>query len=230
MANITMNAKIVSKNDTKANWSSKNPVLLKGEIGVEFDGSVVKFKIGDGTKAWNLLSYASNSEGEIIDVSSINGLGTVAVKDFGTSEGQIPILGVNGKLNDSIIPSLAITDSKVCASQAEMTGWATADIGDVAIRTDINKTFILNQKPASTISNWVELKTPTDVVTSVNGKVGIIVLSTTDIAEGTNLYFTETRATSNFNTNFANKSSTGLSDGADIVKITDTIIINGGNA
>ena len=34
----------------------------------------------------------------------------------------------------------------------------------------------------------------TDTVVSVNGKVGIVVLTTTDIAEGTNLYYTDTRA------------------------------------
>ena len=34
----------------------------------------------------------------------------------------------------------------------------------------------------------------TDTVVSVNGQVGIVVLTTTDIAEGTNLYYTDTRA------------------------------------
>ena len=34
----------------------------------------------------------------------------------------------------------------------------------------------------------------TDAVTSVNGQVGTVVLTTTDIAEGTNLYYTDARA------------------------------------
>jgi hypothetical protein len=34
----------------------------------------------------------------------------------------------------------------------------------------------------------------TDTVVSVNGQVGVVVLTTTDIAEGTNLYYTDTRA------------------------------------
>jgi hypothetical protein len=34
----------------------------------------------------------------------------------------------------------------------------------------------------------------TDTVVSVNGKVGVVVLTTTDIAEGTNLYYTDVRA------------------------------------
>ena len=36
----------------------------------------------------------------------------------------------------------------------------------------------------------------TDTVVSVNGQVGVVVLTTTDIAEGTNLYFTDSRARS----------------------------------
>lgn len=64
MANNTLsNVRIALKNDTKANWTSKNPVLLKGEVGIEFDPSatdnsyVVKFKIGDGSKNWADLDY-----------------------------------------------------------------------------------------------------------------------------------------------------------------------------
>lgn len=64
MADHTLNnVRITQKNDTKTNWSTKNPVLLKGEVGIEFDPSasdnsyVVKFKIGDGTNHWNDLTY-----------------------------------------------------------------------------------------------------------------------------------------------------------------------------
>lgn len=42
-------------------------------------------------------------------------------------------------------------------------------------------------------SNWQKIDN-TDSVVSVNGKVGIVVLTTTDIAEGTQLYYTDGRA------------------------------------
>lgn len=230
MANVTLNAKIVSKNDTRVNWESKNPVLLKGEIGIEFDGTAVKFKIGDGTKAWNSLTYASNTEGQIVSIDSVTGAGTAAKLDAGTESGNIPVLGAGGKLNQSVIPTVAITDVFTVATQTEMLDLSTAEAGDVAIRTDISKTFILKQTPASTLENWVELKTPTDAVISVNGKTGAVVLTTDDLAEGVNKYFTDARATANFDSNFGNAVSTSLKDGADIVKVTDTIIINGGQA
>jgi hypothetical protein len=105
-----------------------------------------------------------------------------------------------------------------------------AQTGDVAVRTDENKCYILKQKPANTLANWVLLRTPTDLVLSVNGKTGAVVLTTSDVAEGTNLYYTEARATANFNCNYAAKSSGGLTDGATIVHSTDTVILNGGNA
>ena len=67
-------------------------------------------------------------------------------------------------------------------------------------------------------------------VLSVNGKTGAITLTTSDIAEGSHLYYTEARATANFNTNFAAKSVESLKDGANVVMSTDTITINGGKA
>lgn len=107
-------------------------------------------------------------------------LGTAASKDIGTAEGNVPVLGANGKLADSVIPAVAITETFVVDSETEMTG-LTAQVGDVAIRTDVNKSFILQTTPASTAANWKELLTPTDSVLSVNGKTGTVVLSGADI-------------------------------------------------
>lgn len=59
MSQKTMNGRVKHKTDTAANWISKNPVLLKGEIGVESDTN--KIKIGDGTNTWNILSYFGGS-------------------------------------------------------------------------------------------------------------------------------------------------------------------------
>jgi len=55
----------------------------------------------------------------------------------------------------------------------------TAQIGDVAVRTDVNKSFILTATPATTLGNWQELLTPTDSVLSVDGSTGAVSLSGT---------------------------------------------------
>lgn len=47
--------KIQLRRDTAANWTSVNPVLLEGEVGLELDTG--KSKVGDGSTAWNSLAY-----------------------------------------------------------------------------------------------------------------------------------------------------------------------------
>lgn len=99
---------------------------------------------------------------------------------IGTSSGNIPVLNGSGKLADSVIPSIAITDTFVVATQAAMLA-LTAQVGDVAIRTDVNKSFILQSSPATVLANWQELKTPTDAVSSINGQTGAVTLGGGDI-------------------------------------------------
>ena len=50
-----MAIQIQYRNDTAANWTTANPVLLAGEIGYETNTKLLK--IGDGTTAWVSLAY-----------------------------------------------------------------------------------------------------------------------------------------------------------------------------
>jgi hypothetical protein len=70
MATKTLSTIIVMRNDTAENWTTKNPVLLKGEFGVETDTN--KFKIGDGNKAWADLDYAGADEAAIENIIAQN--------------------------------------------------------------------------------------------------------------------------------------------------------------
>lgn len=51
--------------DTAANFTSANPTLLVGQIGIETDNLLTtpKFKIGDGANDWNTLPYANSTSG-----------------------------------------------------------------------------------------------------------------------------------------------------------------------
>lgn len=160
-----------------------------------------------------------------LTLAKISDAGTAAAKDFGTAEGNVPVLGAGGKLSEAVIPAIAITDTFVVDSQAAMLV-LEAQQGDVAVRTDVNKTFILKVAPATTLANWVELETPTDAVTSVNGLTGAVTLTTSEVAEGSNLYFTTARA----NANWVTHASTELTDSDTLLRTTDTFILNGGNA
>ncbi len=109
-------------------------------------------------------------------ITALN-LGTASTKNTGTGSGNVPILDASGKLADSVVPKIAMTNTYVVASQTAMLALSNAQEGDVAVRTDLNKTFILKAAPYSTLANWQELLTPTDAVTSVNGSTGAVTIS-----------------------------------------------------
>lgn len=48
-------ANIQVRRDTAANWTSANPTLAAGELGLETD--TLKLKLGNGTAAWTSLAY-----------------------------------------------------------------------------------------------------------------------------------------------------------------------------
>ena len=54
MAAKELKTRIVLRNDSTANWTAQDPVLLKGEIG--FDMDLLLFKVGDGSKKWSEIT------------------------------------------------------------------------------------------------------------------------------------------------------------------------------
>ncbi|NMB42558.1 MAG: hypothetical protein GX995_00330, partial [Clostridiales bacterium] len=128
------------------------------------------------------LSTVATS-GSYNDLGNKPTLGTVASKNTGTASGQIPILGTGGKLDDLVIPKIAISETSVVNTQAAMLA-LVAEIGDVCVRTDLSKTFILKKEPASTLANWQELLNPESPVQSVAGKVGVVTLTKSDVDLG----------------------------------------------
>ena len=81
MATTTFNTRIVLRNDSTAKWlENKDQVLLKGELGVEFeaDGGV-KIKIGDGAKTWEQLEYFGGaSAAQVFQAESADAAGDIA--------------------------------------------------------------------------------------------------------------------------------------------------------
>lgn len=70
MASKTLNTRIQIRNDLAATWTEKNPVLLKGEMGVETDTR--KIKIGDGLNKWSDLGYSGADVADIERVIADN--------------------------------------------------------------------------------------------------------------------------------------------------------------
>lgn len=231
--------------DTAAALQTGRTITLSGDAtgtSPAFDGSqnvtIPVVLANSGVVAGTFTKVTVNAKGLVtkgealvasdipsLTLSKITDAGTAATADTGIAEGNVPVLGAGGKLSESVIPAIAITDTFVVDSQAAMLALG-AQQGDVAVRTDVNKTFILKVAPATTLANWVELETPTDAVTSVNGLTGAVTLTTSEVAEGSNLYFTTARA----NANWVTHASTELTDSDTLLRTTDTFILNGGNA
>jgi hypothetical protein len=87
-----------------------------------------------------------------------------------------------GKFDVSLLPAIVLTTTHVVSSEAEQLSLnSTTQEGDICIRSDLKVTYIRNSSVSSTMSAWTLLQTPTDVVTSVAGKTGTIILNAADV-------------------------------------------------
>jgi hypothetical protein len=95
-----MTARMQQRRDTAANWTSSNPTLADGEIGIESDTQ--KMKVGTGSTAWTSLAYAAT--GTVTSITAGTGLtggtitssGTVAIA---TSQSDLVIKGFEEDIN-----------------------------------------------------------------------------------------------------------------------------------
>lgn len=80
MAEITLNTRLVLRNDTSANWGTNSTkVLLKGEPIIVWDGTTPKIKIGNGTQTVADLPWAfiNSSDAQSLITAEIGKLGWV---------------------------------------------------------------------------------------------------------------------------------------------------------
>lgn len=131
--------------------------------------------LGPSSSVNNRVALFDGTTGKLLKDSGV-ALGTAASKDTGTAAGQVPLLDAGGKLDTSVLPALAINDIFVVNNQTAMLA-LTAQRGDVAVRSDVNKTFILSADTPATLSAWIELPVPANAVLSVAGLTGAITAS-----------------------------------------------------
>jgi hypothetical protein len=96
----------------------------------------------------------------------------------------VATLGPTGLLTTSQIPPQTIQRPYMVASQAGMLALA-ANLGDMCIRTDEDKTYILAGASPSVLANWWLVRFPAQSinypVTSVNTKTGTVTLDYNDV-------------------------------------------------
>lgn len=147
-----------ARNETVA---AKNIVLEKaGEVAentktVLDKTEIVMQKAGEVETNTNLAVQSAESAIDSANISS------QALADLLAMMGTDIATLSNGKLTHSQIPAIAITDTFVVSSEAEMLA-LTAETGDVCIRTDESKSYILQGTDPSVLSHWQQLKSPTN--------------------------------------------------------------------
>lgn len=124
---------------------------------------------------------------DTINVVATDG-GSVIWGDItGDINDQTDLIG-GGKILPSLLPALAITDTYVVSSEAEMLalGIVTVDnpipaeTGDICVRTDETKTYILKGTDPSVLADWEFLLTPTGGVVSIFGRSGAVTAQSGD--------------------------------------------------
>ena len=111
--------KITLKNKTASEWTTANPTLAKGEIGLENDTG--KFKLGDGTKNWTTLPYATMTVAEINTelAKKANTSAIPAVVDNLTSTSTTDALSANqGRALNAKIPTVVNNVTTTTAGSA----------------------------------------------------------------------------------------------------------------
>jgi hypothetical protein len=215
---------------------------ITGTLGVSNGGTgattLTGYVYGNGTGAMTAATTIPNT--------SITGLGTASTKDAGVALG-VATLDAGGKVPVSELPAavLGALSYQGTWDASTNTPTLTSSVGtkgyyyvvSVAGNTNLNgiTDWLVGDWAVFNGSVWQKVDN-TESVTSVNGQVGAVVLTTTNIAEGTNLYYTDARARASVSagTGISYNSTTGVitnsspSLGGDVVgpsSATDNAIV-----
>lgn len=94
---LALQGKIQFRRGTAAEWTSANPVLLEGEMGVETDTN--KFKIGNGVGTWTALSYG----GLVGPAVTVDAVPTNGSANAVSSDGVFDALALKAPLADAAL-------------------------------------------------------------------------------------------------------------------------------
>ena len=215
---------------TMAEQNANSVAITGGTIsGVTLPASNITGTLGvpnGGTGATTLTGYVKGTGTTAMTASAtipntdITGLGTASTKDAGVALG-VATLDASGKVPTSQIPMQGDLNYQGTWNASTNTPTLTSSVGtqgyyyvvDVAGSTNLNGITDWNIGDWAIFNGSIWQKVDnTDAVTSVNGQVGTVVLTTTNITEGTNEYFTTARARTSISagTGISYDNSTGV--------------------
>ena len=124
--------RIQIRRDTAANWTSANPTLTQGELGVETDTQ--KLKIGDGSTAWSSLGYLVDTGGAAYADATANFTGDLQKSGVSVPSYSDTTANFTGALQKSGVPVAADANLNSFISAVDL---PTADgSADQILKTD----------------------------------------------------------------------------------------------
>jgi len=164
------------RRDTATNWTSANPVLAQGELGVETDTD--KIKVGDGSTAWTSLGYLIDTGG-YAQVASPTFTGTVTADGLSLGDNDKATFGASNDLQifhngtDSYIRDVGTGGLKIDSNGPDITLRVNAT--EFAIVANANNSVDLyydNAQKLATTSTGIDVTgTATMDGLTVNGTV-----------------------------------------------------------
>jgi hypothetical protein len=166
--NIADSTKYVTPTQLAAKTFDQTPIT---------NAIATKLNIADSTKYVTPTQLAAKTFDTTSISNRINLKLDASLK--GTANG-VASLNASGIIPSNQLPPLSLSSTSVVGSDADMIALSSATVGSIAIRTDVNKNYVLSALPASVSSNWIELLTPAAPVQTVNGYTGSINLTKSD--------------------------------------------------
>jgi hypothetical protein len=137
------------RRDTTANWATFNPVLKSGEIGL--DTTLNKFKIGNGTSTWSVLTYANILASDLAselathnaDTTNVHGIADTSVLATTTS-----VASDISTHNSDTTGVHGIVDTSLLATQTFAASAAANALSSANTYTDTTVSNLVGAAPA----------------------------------------------------------------------------------
>lgn len=153
--------------------------LSEGSVNLYFTDARAFDKVKDFIVNGSGISKSVNVPGQTITLTVVN---HILSSEKGSANGVATLDG-SSKIPSSQLPAIAITNVFEYADYTALNDDTGMQEGDLGIVTDASGDPDITDGGASYIyngTNWVRLKVPTDVVTSVNGNTGAIQIDKPD--------------------------------------------------
>lgn len=174
MANVTLNTKIILRNDTLATWNSTNPVLSKGEVAIVSDQNKLKF--GNGIDSFTQLKYSGIELSDIPDATT-NQRGLLSAEGFvkltnikvGAEVNLIEVIKVNGvaqpiktgKIVNILVPTKTsdltndsnyVSDANYVHTDNNYDASAVAEVAKIANKADASTVYNKSEVDAKLVA------------------------------------------------------------------------------